>query len=203
MCSNCSVWGRARPLWLSKSKVNVKCTLVQALRLCTGRTAHRESRGIALLFHDDGTRRGWGVSVTRRPLFTPPGKTRYPLYRRLCGPQGRSGQVRKISPAPGFDPRAVQPVASRYTDYATRPTCLSKGDVIMYGQTLVTSESEEHFGNFDKVTKILIHLKVWAGWCSLWNLDVFSSRYWLLLIIPCVNDKVTDVSRDVTAAFRK
>ena len=27
----------------------VKCTLVQALRLCTGRTAHRESRGIALL----------------------------------------------------------------------------------------------------------------------------------------------------------
>ena len=33
-------------------KVKVKCTLVQALRLCTGRTAHRGSRGIALLFHD-------------------------------------------------------------------------------------------------------------------------------------------------------
>ena len=30
-------------------KVKVKCTLVQALRLCTGRTAHRGSRGIALL----------------------------------------------------------------------------------------------------------------------------------------------------------
>ena len=27
----------------------VKCTLVQALRLCTGRTAHRGSRGIAIL----------------------------------------------------------------------------------------------------------------------------------------------------------
>jgi len=39
-------------------KVKVKVTLVQALRLCTGRTAHRESRGIALLFHDHGTRRG-------------------------------------------------------------------------------------------------------------------------------------------------
>ena len=39
-------------------KVKVKCTLVQALRLCTGRTAHRGSRGIALLFHDHGTRRG-------------------------------------------------------------------------------------------------------------------------------------------------
>ena len=27
----------------------------------------------------------------------PPGKTRYLLYRRLGGPQGRSGRVRKIS----------------------------------------------------------------------------------------------------------
>jgi len=32
-------------------------TLVQALRLCTGRTAHKGSRGIALLFHDHDTRR--------------------------------------------------------------------------------------------------------------------------------------------------
>jgi hypothetical protein len=29
--------------------------------------------------------------------------------------------VRKISPPPGFQPRTVQPVDSRYTDYATRP----------------------------------------------------------------------------------
>jgi len=36
----------------------VKYTLVQALRLCTGRTAHRGSRGIALLFLDHGTRKG-------------------------------------------------------------------------------------------------------------------------------------------------
>jgi hypothetical protein len=49
----------------------VKCTLVQALRLCTGRTSHRESRGIALTFLDHGARRGWGVNVTLRPLFTP------------------------------------------------------------------------------------------------------------------------------------
>jgi hypothetical protein len=98
----------------------VKCTLEQPLRLCTGRTAHRGSRGIALLFHDHGTIRGLGVSFTLRPLFTP-GKIRYPLYRRLGGPQGRSGQLRKISPPPGFDPRTVQPVASHYTDWATWP----------------------------------------------------------------------------------
>jgi len=96
----------------------VKCTLVQALRLCTGRTAQRGSRGIALLFLDHGTRKGCGVSVTPRPLFIPRGKTRYPLYRRLGGPQDRSGQVRKISPTQGFDPRPAQPVASRYTIWA-------------------------------------------------------------------------------------
>ena len=45
-------------------------------------------------------------------------ETRYPLYRRLGGPQGRSGRVRKISSPLGFDPRTVRPVASRYTDWA-------------------------------------------------------------------------------------
>ena len=39
-------------------KSKVKVTLVQALRRCTGRTAHRGSRGIALPFLDHGTRRG-------------------------------------------------------------------------------------------------------------------------------------------------
>jgi hypothetical protein len=41
-----------------KVKVKVNCTLVQALRLCTGHTAHRGSGGIALPFLDHGTRRG-------------------------------------------------------------------------------------------------------------------------------------------------
>jgi len=101
-------------------KVKVKCTLVLALRLCTGRTAHRGSRGIALLFHDHGTRSGWGVSVTPRSLFTP-GKD--PVFTlQVGGSQGRSRQVRKISPPAGFDPRTVQPVASRYNVYATQPT---------------------------------------------------------------------------------
>jgi hypothetical protein len=33
------------------------------------------------------------------PAALPPGNTRYPLYRRLVGPQDRCGRVRKISPA--------------------------------------------------------------------------------------------------------
>jgi hypothetical protein len=36
------------------------------------------------------------------PAALPLGKTRYPLYRRLGGPQGRSGRVRKISPPTGI-----------------------------------------------------------------------------------------------------
>jgi hypothetical protein len=32
----------------------------------------------------------------------PPGKTRYPLYRRLGGPQSRSRRMRKISPPTGI-----------------------------------------------------------------------------------------------------
>jgi len=92
------------------SKSKVKVTLVQALRLCTGRTAHWGSRGIALLFHDHDTRGGEG-SASHSGRSLPSGKIRYPLYRRLGGPQGRSGEVRKISPPPGLDPRTVQLVA--------------------------------------------------------------------------------------------
>jgi hypothetical protein len=49
----------------------VKCTLVQALRLCTGRTAYKGSRGIALPFHNHGTRRGEGSASRPGPFFTP------------------------------------------------------------------------------------------------------------------------------------
>ena len=59
------------------------------------------------------------------PAALPPGKTGYALYRRLGGPQVRSGRVRKISPLPGFDLRTVQPVPSRYTNYAILAPCIA------------------------------------------------------------------------------
>ena len=63
-----------------------------------------------------------GRWLTPRPgRFTTGKKTRYPLYRRLSGPQGRSSRVRKILPPQQFHLQIVQPVVSRYTDYATRP----------------------------------------------------------------------------------
>jgi len=60
--------------------------------------------------------REWWASRPGRAL--PPGKTRYPLYRRLGGPQGWSGQADNLVPT-GIRSRTVQPVVSRYTDWAT------------------------------------------------------------------------------------
>ena len=53
------------------------------------------------------------VNITPQAVL-PLGMTGYPLYRRLGGPQDRSGQVHNIFPPPGFDLRTVQPVANRY-----------------------------------------------------------------------------------------
>ena len=66
--------------------------------------------------------------------FTSGKGTRYPFYRRMGGPQGRSGRVRKISPPLGFDPRTVQPVASLYTDWAIpalQTACSSSNTLII------------------------------------------------------------------------
>ena len=52
---------------VSKGKVHL-CTGTEVLYRPYGPEG---SRGIAPLFLDHGTRRGWGVSVTPRPLFTP------------------------------------------------------------------------------------------------------------------------------------
>ena len=106
---------------LEVKRVRLKYTLVQTLRLCTSRTAHRGIRGIALLFLDHGTRRGWGVSVTPRPLFTH-GKDPVPIVQEggwSLGPVWTG--VENLAPT-GIRSPTVQPVATRYTDYAIRPT---------------------------------------------------------------------------------
>ena len=90
----------------------VKFTVEQATK------AQRGSRGIDLLFlYNLGARCRWVFNVTPRPLYSRerPGTH---CIGGLGGPQGRSGQVRKILTTPGFDSRTVQPVACRYTDWA-------------------------------------------------------------------------------------
>ena len=49
-------------------------------------------------------------SAARTGRTLPPGKTRYPFYRRLGGTQGRSGRAENLVPT-GIRSRTVQPVA--------------------------------------------------------------------------------------------
>jgi hypothetical protein len=56
------------------------------------------------------------ASVQRPGRFTPENKPGTHYIEGWVDPR-QSGRVRKISPPPGLDPRTVQPVASRYTDW--------------------------------------------------------------------------------------
>jgi len=49
-------------------------------------------------------------SAARPGRTLPPRKTRYPFYRRLGGPQGRSGRAENLVPT-GIRSRTVQPIA--------------------------------------------------------------------------------------------
>jgi len=51
----------------------------------------------------------WSAARPGRTL--PPGKSRYPFYRRLGGPQGRSGRAENLVPT-GIRSRTVQPGSS-------------------------------------------------------------------------------------------
>jgi len=55
-------------------------------------------------------------SAARHGRTLPPGKTRYPFYRNLGGPQGRSGRAENLVPT-GIRSRTVQPVVSRYGSF--------------------------------------------------------------------------------------
>ena len=60
--------------------------------------AQRVGRGIALLFHDRGTRRVWVVSSTLRPHFTPRERPGTHFTGGWVGPQGRSGRAENLVP---------------------------------------------------------------------------------------------------------
>ena len=115
----------------------VKCTLVQALRLCTGRTVHRGSIGIALLFLDHGTRRGEG-SASRLGRYLPLKRTGTHCTGGWVGSRAGLDRCGKSRPPPGIDPRTVQSVASRYTNYPTRTTKHVRGYKILYYFPFVT-----------------------------------------------------------------
>ena len=86
-----------------------------------------------------------GVGGQRHaPATLPPGKTRFPLYKMLRGPQGRSGRERKILPQTGLDPRTVQPVVSRHTGCTRQYSWNSLGIYILW----TTRQTSGHSLNY-------------------------------------------------------
>ena len=73
--------------------------------------AQRVGRVIALLFHDRGTRRGWVVSSTPRPQFTP-GKDPVPILQEAGWAPGPVWTDAENLAPPGFDPQTTQPGSS-------------------------------------------------------------------------------------------
>ena len=100
-----------------KVKVKVK---VKWSRYRPG-VAQRVGRGIALLFYDRGTRRRVSGQQHAPAALYPRERPGTSFYRRLGGPQGRSGRAENLIPT-GIRSRTVQPVVSRYTNWAIRPT---------------------------------------------------------------------------------
>jgi len=76
-----------------KVRVKVNFTLEEATK------TQRVGRGIALLFHDRDTRRGWVVSSTPRPHFTP-GKDPVPILQEAGWAPGPVGTGAENLPPP-------------------------------------------------------------------------------------------------------
>ena len=91
-------------------QVKVKVTLEQAMKAQRGKQRYSSTLSLTSALE--------GMSGQRHaPATLSPGKRH---VTHFTGDQvgSRSGRVRKISSPPGFHPRSVQPVASRYTDGA-------------------------------------------------------------------------------------
>jgi hypothetical protein len=69
----------------------------------------------------------------------------------------RAGEVRKILPPPGIGPRTVQPVATRYTDLATRPT-LSALPLLIFTKDLQVRNDDLPYTVFTQHTKLSAEL---------------------------------------------
>ena len=89
---------------------NVRVTKIVKVKWSRYRpgVAQTVGRGIALLFHDRGTRRGWRVGSSPRPHITPRERPGTHCKGGWVGPRaGLDG--RKISSPPVFDPGPSSP----------------------------------------------------------------------------------------------
>jgi hypothetical protein len=148
----------------------------------------------------------WSAARPGRTL--PPGKTRHPFYRRLGGPQGRSGRAENLVPT-GNRSRTVQPVVSRYTDWATQPTfsfSLLPYFVLKY-IGLLNTELHNTQGVFDGNKQLTVNIHYSRNLCnveysSFWNW--YALQIWTV-ILAIVTDlmSVCEDHRSVTFFARQ
>jgi len=117
------------------------------------------------------------------PAALPPGKTPYPLQRRVGGPQGRSGEVWKIPLPPGFDPRNVQ---SLYRLRYAGPQYMDIGHVYL----LCTEQN---------ITKITVNMNKCASFThlSIHNYDKLVNYKYKS------NQGISDTTTDITVKRNK
>ena len=92
--------------FMQKKRYNI--TLEQATKAQRAEKRYSYTLSLTSALHADGC-------STPRLVLLPPGKSRYPLHRRLGGPQDRSEQMRIISPRTGI--RLPDPPARSETLY--------------------------------------------------------------------------------------
>jgi len=117
--------------------------------------AQRVGRGIALLFHDRSTRRGWVVSSTPRPHFTSE-KDPVPILQEAGWAPGPVWTGGKSCPHQGSIPDRPA-LVSRHTDRATRPT------VLLGTNIYVAFDTWRNIQNFNYLKKIKILLSFYNG----------------------------------------
>jgi len=138
-------------------------------------------RGIALLFHHRGTRRGWVVSSMPRPHFTP-GKDPVPIVQEAGWVPGPVWTGGKTFVPTGIRSRTVHPLVGRYTDWANRPT------VMTYKSGKCMNEYIVHSSHYTKYlyAEYVSHKKkqcvgegvpgLWLKW--LFEKDLGVSHFW-------------------------
>jgi hypothetical protein len=129
---------------------------------------------------------GW--STSRPGRFTPWKQTGDPLYSRLGGSRAVLDECEKSRPPPRFDPRTVQPVASRYTDCSVTwihhcmsvPTIHTPNALMFIGLPI--------FSRWKQNNSSGCYLNVSANSLTLTNAVHTISELWLfiLLVTSCI-----------------
>ena len=135
----------------------------------------------------------WSAARPGRTL--PPGKTWYPFYTRLGGPQGRSGRAENLVPT-GIRSRTIQPVVRRCTDWATQPTTVQHKPTKCIFSTLIVqfliSMSSTCFEPEGSSSGRRLYIQVWySSFTYISITSLVDSRQCSILLVPMNAQRTT------------